>query len=347
MPGRPHSGRYALGGWPLASGATLRDARLGYRIWGQPNATRDNFIVLPTYYTGAHDDYAPLVGADAVFDSDRFCVVALDLFGNGVSSSPSRAAPGQRGSAFPRVTLADAVAAQHRFLTEALGMQGVALAAGWSLGGMQAYRWAAAYPGQVQRLLPWCAAARCAPQNYVFLDGLRAALTLDPVFAGGDYAVAPEAGLRAFGRIYCAWAYGPAFFDNAGWKALGFNHLEGLLRAWENEHCAWDANDLLCKLTSWQCADPGNGEDAALARWLAAIRARAILMPCTSDGYFRPEPNAREAEAMPHAEVRPVASDLGHVAGGPGRHPAFTRALAHAAATLLADYAPGEFRLHQ
>lgn len=55
-----------------------------------------------------------------------------------------------------------------------------------------------------------CATARCWPHNRVFLDGVRSALMADPVYNGGDYQRAPEAGLKAFARVYAGWAYSQA-----------------------------------------------------------------------------------------------------------------------------------------
>lgn len=335
-----NSGLWKLGDWPLSGGGILRDAAMGYRIWGRPNAWRDNFVVLPTYYGGAHDDYAPLVGAGRVLDPTRFCIVAVDLFGNGVSTSPSNAHPEQRGPNFPEVGLHDAVTAQQEALVQSLGLRSAALVAGWSMGGMQAYHWAAAFPDRVRRILPWCAAARCASHNQAFLKGLAAALEADPAFGGGTER-RPERGLRAFGRVYCSWAYSQAFFRRGGWADLGHDSLEALMRAWETDHLAWPPNDLLCMLRAWHDADVGwyaGGTEAVLG----GIEARALLMACRTDLYFPPEDNVLEAQLMPNADLRVVDSDWGHAAGGPGRDPVFGRALEAALGELLADYRPGE-----
>ena len=40
----------------------------------------------------------------------------------------------------------------------------------------------------------------------------------DEAFAGGDYAAPPEAGLRAFGRVYAGWAYSQAFYRELGFE---------------------------------------------------------------------------------------------------------------------------------
>jgi len=43
-----------------------------------------------------------------------------------------------------------------------------------------------------------------------FLEGPKAALTASKDFEGGHYKSVPQHGLRAFGRVYSAWAYGQA-----------------------------------------------------------------------------------------------------------------------------------------
>jgi len=54
---------FELGDLALESGATLRQARLCYQIVGQPNAARDNIVLLPSYYGGSHWGSLPLLGA--------------------------------------------------------------------------------------------------------------------------------------------------------------------------------------------------------------------------------------------------------------------------------------------
>lgn len=53
----------------------------------------------------------------------------------------------------------------------------------------------------------------CSPlltyhQNTSFLEGPKAALVASKDFENGHYQKTPQFGIRAFGRVYCAWAYG-------------------------------------------------------------------------------------------------------------------------------------------
>lgn len=313
-----------LGDLPLADGEVLRGARLAYATYGRLNAARDNCIVFPTYYTGTHRSNARIIGAGKALDPSRYFIVVPNMFGNGLSSSPSNAHGDQAGGRFPRVTIRDNVEAQHRLVVQHLGVRRIQLVTGWSMGALQAYQWAVSYPDLVERLLPFCGSARCWPQNWVFLEGVRAALTADPAYAGGFYTVPPARGLRAFGRVYAGWAYSPAFFRERLYRHLGFEELEPFLKAWEEEHLDWDANDLLLKLWSWQHADPSAHRDfdGDLSAALGAVRARTIVMPCDTDRYFTLEENRIEAAMVPGAELRPFRSPYGHCAGAPGRFPA-------------------------
>ena len=91
---------FELGDVPLQSGKVLRSARLVYATFGRLNARRDNAVLYPTHYTGSHSDNASVVGPGRALDPMRWFVVVPNLFGNGVSSSPSHDGP-QRGAGPP------------------------------------------------------------------------------------------------------------------------------------------------------------------------------------------------------------------------------------------------------
>ena len=319
--------RFDLGELRTQAGEALPDAVLAYRTWGALNPARDNCIVLPSYYTGTHRSYAPIIGPGRALDPARWFIVAPNLFGNQLSSSPSNS---ERG-AFPRMTLADNVHAQHRLVFERLGVRRVALACGWSMGAMQAYAWAALFPADVERLLPWCGAARCWPLNRVFLEGLSRTLEADP-------DPGKTAGLRAFGRSYAGWAYSAAFYREEQWRRLGFASLEAFLLSWEDDHAAWDWRDLAAQLETWRSAAPDElipGAD--LASYLGRIRARTVVMACDQDAYFTLAENAIEAALVPGADLEVIRSSFGHCAGAPGREPTAAAQIEAALHRLLRD----------
>lgn len=330
---------FHVGDVELQSGTVLPDARLAYETHGRLNGAGDNVVVIPSYYTGTHRDNLPYFGPGRPIDPAEHFVVLTNLFGNGLSSSPSNTPAPFDGPRFPNITLYDNVACQHRLLTEGLGVREVALVTGWSMGAMQAYQWAAQYPDMVKRILPFCGSARCSPHNFVFLEGVKAALQADGAWQNGDYRAPPRAGLKAFGRVYAGWAFSQAFYREGHYRALGFATIEDLLVDWENDHLTWDANNLLTKLWTWQHGDVSANAfyEGDFRRALGAIRARAIVMPCRTDLYFTPEDNAAEVAMMASAELRVFDSPFGHCVASPGKHRDFTDFLDAALRDLLRE----------
>lgn len=331
---------FELGDLALQSGDTLRDAKLAYQTYGRQTSAGDNVIVLPTFYTGTHSRNEGYFGPGRAMDPARHFIVSVNLFGNGFSSSPSNTPAPHDGPRFPNVTLYDNIAAQHRLLTEELGAARIRLVTGWSMGGCQSFQWAAQFPDMVDAILPFCAAAKASPHNIVFLEGVKAALQADCAYNGGDYDEQPERGLRAFGRVYAGWGYSQTFFREKLHRRLGFETFEEVLHDWEEDHFRnWDANNLIAKIWTWQHADISANElyGGDLPQALGAIKARAIVMPCTQDLYFPPIDNAIEVSHMANAELRPFDSPWGHCVANPGDVPEFERFLDDAIRELLGE----------
>ena len=287
---------------PAQTGGILRDASLAYATWGALNATADNAVLLPSHYTGTHERWAALIGPGRALDPARYFIVAVNLFGNGVSTSPSH------GVAFPPLTIEDNIRAQHALLAH-LGVRRLALVAGWSMGAMQALHWAMLFPAMVANVVAVCGTAFCWPVNTVFLLGIA------PILEAAPQAGEPLA-LALFGRAYCGWAYSAEFFRAALYRELGFTSLEALLDDWARDHQQHRAADLLAVLRAWAgTARPRKAARAALRR----ITARCFIVPCETDSYFTVRDARYEAKAIPDARFLPLASPFGHCAGAPGR----------------------------
>jgi homoserine O-acetyltransferase len=214
---------------------------------------------------------------------------------------------------------------------------------GWSMGGMQAYHWAVAFPELVERIAVVCGSSRCAPHNAVFIEGVRAALQADPTFIDGAFTGRPVRGFRAMGRIYAGWALSQTFYREQTWRSLGFSSQEDfLVRSWEHTFSRRDPCDLLAQLWTWQHGDISahadfNGDlDAALR----SIRAKVLLMPGDHDLYFQVEDNRLDLAHLRDAELRPIPSIWGHRAGNPAANPVDAAFIATAVHKLLAAPSP-------
>ena len=328
---------YHLENFELQSGEVLPDAQLAYKTYGKLGVNGDNVVVLPTFYTGDHTRNEGFFGSGRAIDPARHFVISVNLFGNGLSSSPSNTPAPFNAANFPRVTFYDNVRAQHALLTEKLGIEKVALVTGWSMAGCQSFQWGAQYPDMVEAILPFCGSAKTSEHNIVFLEGVKAALTADGTYADGNYTAAPVRGLRAFGRVYAGWAFSQTFYREQMYRLQGFDSAEALLQDWEQDHLDWDANDLLCKLWTWQRGDisaqPAYDYDFVAA--LNAIKAKTIVIACDNDLYFQPADNEIEIEHIHNGELRVYRSPWGHCVASPGNDPEFERYLDQAISELL------------
>lgn len=316
---------YSLGDFVLQRGATLRDAKLAYKTFGKLNAKKDNVVVFPTWYSGQHVDNEWLIGKGMTLDPAKYFIIIPNMFGNGLSSSPSNTPEPYNKSRFPLVTAYDNVRAQHQLVTEKFGIKKLKLVVGWSMGALQTFHWGAMYPDMVERIAPFCGSAKCSRHNFVFLEGVKAALTADAAWNNGWYDDKPEKGLRAMARVYAGWGFSQAFYrQELDLKTLGYSSLEDFLVAfWEGFFLPKDANNLLTMLWTWQNGDISaneiyNGDFKAALR---AIKAKTYVMPGQTDLYFPPEDSENEVANMPNAKFVPVPSIWGHFAGGPGTNP--------------------------
>ncbi|PSB13372.1 hypothetical protein C7B76_20090 [filamentous cyanobacterium CCP2] len=330
---------FELGDFALQSGATLREAKLAYKTYGTLNADKSNVIVYPTWYSGQHYDNEWLIGEEMALDPNRYFIIIPNMFGNGLSSSPSNTPEPYNKARFPQVTFYDNVRAQHLLVTQQFGIEQIALVIGWSMGAGQSYQWGVSYPEMVQRIFPFCGSAKTSLHNIVFLEGVKAALQADAAWKGGWYDSPPTTGLRAVGRVYAGWGLSQAFYWDKVYLEMGYSSLEDFLVAfWEGFFLKKDANNLLAMLWTWQNGNIGNtpGFDGNFEKALAAIKAKAIVMPCEKDLYFPPEDNAYEVKFMPNAELRVIKSVWGHFAGG-GANPVDTQFIDDNVKELLAS----------
>jgi hypothetical protein len=69
---------------------------ISWKTHGALAPGRDNVMLYPTSYSAQHPDLEWLIGSDGVLDPTQWFIIILDMFGNGLSSSPSNT-PGWPG----------------------------------------------------------------------------------------------------------------------------------------------------------------------------------------------------------------------------------------------------------
>jgi len=178
----------------FASGETLAELRLHYSTLGTPRRDDSGVVrnaVLITHGTGGSGrDFlsqgfgGELFGAGQLLDSSKYYIILPDAIGHGRSSKPSDGLK-QR---FPKYTYADVVRAQHRLLTEGLGVNHLRLAMGTSMGGMHSWMWGYMYPDFMDALMPLASApVEIAGRNRMLRRMIIDSLRNDPDFKDGEY----------------------------------------------------------------------------------------------------------------------------------------------------------------
>jgi homoserine O-acetyltransferase/O-succinyltransferase len=309
-----------LKNFELQCGAVLPEAQLVYQTYGEMKEDRSNVILYPTSYGAQHTDIDWLIRPDGILDPTRWFIVIPNMFGNGLSSSPSNCdlcGLAEQGFWFTHL---DNVRTQKQLLEEKFGVEQLALVYGWSMGAQQAYHWGALYPEQVERIVALCGTARTTDHNRIFLESLRSALTADPAWNGDRFEGIPDRGFRTFARIYASWAASQAFYREALYYDLGYDSLEDyLVRAWEAGYRKRDPHNLIAMIDTWLRCDLSDNAvyEKDYSRALKSIQAKTLVMPSTTDLYFTPEDCAAEAALIPNAEFLPIPSIWGHRAGNP------------------------------
>jgi homoserine O-acetyltransferase len=331
---------HELGDFELESGDKIRGLKLAYATFGRLSARRDNAVLFPSWYSGSSKILElAYVGAGRALDPEKYFVILVNQIGAGLSSSPSNSPPPFDAARFPRISIADDVRAQHRLVTEAFGIEKLALVLGGSMGAQQTYEWAVRFPDQVRRAAPIAGLARETAHNKLLLSTFIEAIASDPAFDGGWYERASlvHRGLRRHARLFAASGFSPALFNGRGWSELGFTTVEDFLTGFVEGHfLPQDPNNLVLLLSKWRDADVSRPANGDLAQALGRIVAKVFVIAIEEDGFFPLADVAAEQKLIPSSELRRISSPWGHLALF-GTDPAYNAAIDRHLEDLLAS----------
>nr|WP_315459169.1 alpha/beta fold hydrolase [uncultured Sphingorhabdus sp.] len=257
----PVEGDAVLRNFTFASGEALPEITLHYTTLGTPVRDKDGYVtnaVMILHGTGGTGQqfFQPqfaeeLFGAGQVLDTNKYFIILPDNIGHGKSSKPSDGLKMR----FPKYDYADMISAQHRLVTEKLGVRKLKLILGTSMGCMHAFMWGTQYPDAVEKLAPFaCLPVEIAGQNRMWRKLSIDAIKNDPAWNNGEYTQPPLSGLRTAASLsmiaganplalqaqYPAREAAEAFTDQAFARTASRN----------------DANDIIYQLDSSRTYNP-------------------------------------------------------------------------------------------
>jgi len=295
-----------LGDLKLESGEVIRDFRMTYMTLGKLNEQKSNAILSIHGLQGNRTSQTQWAGPGRAFDTNRYFVIQPDTLGVASLDPEATTSPTRSGlnMSFPRFNIRDMVRAEHRMLTECLGIKRLVAVSGSSMGGIQALQWAVSFPDFMEAVIPFVPMARANRQGNFIWETVRQVVMVDPKWRDGAYSNddPPRAGIGVGLQVQSV----------VGWSAAGF---EDGFRTREQVHAAFEkdakatgarvqARDWIYRSWAIQSHDISQpafrGDLAAAAR---SIRARVLLFPNCQDQLHPP----REGGVLEVAQHIPVA----------------------------------------
>jgi homoserine O-acetyltransferase len=316
---------FSLNEFTLASGKKLQQVKVGYETYGTLAPSKDNVILICHFYSGnSHaagkykaDDPAPgywdaIIGPGKPLDTSKYFIVSSDTLTNMnpklptvITTGPASINPATGkpyGMSFPMVTIRDFVNLQYELL-KSLGVKKLKAVTGASMGGLQTFEWAVAYPDFVERAIPVIA----TPRLHAWLVGWARLwgdpIKLDPKWNKGDYygKEEPVDGVIAALKLITLSAQGFEWAEKSfgrKWAVEGkspFDDLDNdfmvedaLYKAGAGRAKTADANSMIYLNEVNARFDIGNGfpsfEDG-----VKTIKAKVLMIAADNDVLFPPQ----------------------------------------------------------
>lgn len=313
----PAQGDFIIKDFRFASGELLPELRLHYRTLGNPERDASGTVrnaVLIIHGTGGHGGVFasnPFFGGElfvpgGVLDATRYFLIMPDALGHGQSSKPS---DGLRAR-FPRYGFADMVDAQHRLLTEGLGVNHLRLVMGTSMGGMHTWVWGGRYPDFMDALMPLASLpTQVAGRNRVWRRVAIDAIRNDPEWQGGEYTTQPQS-LRTVHQMLFLVSSNSVLRQRMMPTLAETDAVLDIVL--QNAMKTSDANDYLYALESSNDYDPGPS--------LEKIRAPLFAINSADDLINPPELGILEREIKRVPKGRAIMIPSGPETQGHGSH---------------------------
>jgi homoserine O-acetyltransferase len=289
----PQEGNFTVRDFRFKSGESLPELRLHYTTFGTPSRNAQGQVtnaVLIMHGTGgsgknflAPQFAAELFGPGQLLDAARYYIILPDAVGHGGSSKPSDGLHAR----FPQYDYDDMVAAQHRLVTDGLGVNHLRLVMGTSMGCMHTWVWGTTFPDFMDAMMPLaCQPVEIAGRNRTWRKMVMDAIRTDPDWKGGEYTEQPAQALRnALGILLIAGSAPLHMQKNLPTRDAADEYIENYMKT---RMAGLDANDLLYQVNASRNYSPSPK--------LGLIKAPVMFVNSADDFINPPELGIAERE---------------------------------------------------
>lgn len=293
-----------LGNYALENGQIIKECRVAYRTFGVLNKDKSNVVLFPTWLAGTTQDLIDFgfIGPGRLADSSKYFIVAVDAFGNGVSSSPSNSKV-QPFKAFPQFSMKDMVNAQHLLLTKHLNVSHLYGVVGISMGAMMAYQWMVSYPDFLNK-----AVAVAGSPRLTLYDLLLWQAEMSTLDAGFGKTGQEDASMKTLAVIHTLHLTTPHYIAlQADPKAF-----PQFLADTQKSLMKYNAYDWVWQLKAIMDQDIYRSFGEAVDPAVKTMRAKALIVWARQDLTVNPEPAQLLAKSL-QADTFEFTGDCGHL----------------------------------
>jgi homoserine O-acetyltransferase len=316
QPGQPAHQSAQLGALELEDGGSIDSLRMSYVTHGTLSPAKDNAILVLDGWATSHHALDHLIGPGKALDTDRYFIVCSDELGSTQTDFEHSTSPTNSGlkMRFPKYNGRDQVRAEHRLVTQGLGITHLLAVVGVSAGAERTVQMAISHPGFMDAIVPISGGVLWTTQGYNFRPLLADVVESCAGWSGGNYDSNPASCATTAAAIFVPYFYTRDWWErHAGTPEAYRSWRRTVGAAYLDNHDARDlyylqvANDL-----GWVGDTPGF--DGDLGRILQSIKAQALFVSSPNDELVPKRYVEMQVNAIPGARVAWIESEAGHLA---------------------------------
>ena len=304
-------------------GDRIPNPTVAYQTWGKLNKSRSNVVLVCHALTGntAADEWlGGLFGPGKILDPEQHFIICPNALGScygttgPASTNPETGKPYRAD--FPKITIRGMVRLQQQLLN-ALGINGIKLVIGGSMGGMQALEWcimddrprSAIFMGMGKAHSPWAIGISHTQRQAIYSD---------PNWNGGHYSEEkpPDKGLALARQIAMISYRSEIDYDQKFGRSAQVGsdqfEVESYLN-YQGEKLVnrFDAVSYV-RLTQAMDSHDVSRKRGSFREVLAGVTIPALVIGIDSDRLYPVEEQHELAELLADARYRMLRSDHGH-----------------------------------
>ena len=309
--------------WTTESGFDFQTIQIAWNSWGTLNKTKDNVILICHALTGnsnAKEWFSGLFESSGIIDLNKHFVLCINNLGScygstgPVSVSPLTGKPFQAD--FPEITIRDIVNHQ-RLLLDHLGIKGIELVIGGSMGGMVALEFGLMDP-RIRSLALFAMGKSHSAWAIGISHAQRQAIYSDKNWQNGFYdpITPPKDGLSIARTLAMITYRSPKNYEHKFLRTFNTHKNQFEVESYldyqgEKFNSRFDANTYISLTKAMDSHDVSRNR-GAFSEVLGSITKPCLIIGIDSDLLYPIAEQIELAELITDSEFRTIHSDYGH-----------------------------------